>query len=349
MNGKARPATQAASSNAITLREIADLSGVSQPVVSAILGKLRNPTVRFSEDTGKRVMAIAEEHGYRPNRGARCLHGKRHHTVGVLIREVGTIPRMGMTWLLRRAAEHDQMLTFEYMEPDRDETPLFLREDCVDGVIMFEDFGEELRQKIRAIGLPAIWVNSNYRTGDGCITFDEKGAMSRAADRFHGLGLQNALFIGRSGDHYSSADRDQGLQDAAGKLGLTYLGVIDARSRTSQPYADHARIAEPLAKRVAACRGTVGVVVEHPYLAVPVYDVARELGLRIPHDIAVIAIGDAPLDRLFSPGLSSLALDSRCVSEEAVDRLHRLVEKGRVDGPLVMAYRLHERGSSAAV
>lgn len=65
-----------------TIRDIAEKAGVSYPVVSAIL-RGSNKSVRYSQETAKRVLKIARQLGYRPNRVAKGLVTRKTLTVGV--------------------------------------------------------------------------------------------------------------------------------------------------------------------------------------------------------------------------------------------------------------------------
>src|ERR1700735_3469861 len=67
----------------VTLRDVAVRAGVHPATASRAL----NPETRIlvSEDTARRVTAVAAEMGYRPNPVARSLRTRRSHTIGVLI------------------------------------------------------------------------------------------------------------------------------------------------------------------------------------------------------------------------------------------------------------------------
>src|ERR1700735_102881 len=66
-----------------TLRDVAAVAGVHPATASRAL----NPETRLlvSEETARRVTAVAAEMGYRPNPVARSLRTRRSHTIGVLI------------------------------------------------------------------------------------------------------------------------------------------------------------------------------------------------------------------------------------------------------------------------
>src|ERR1700759_2915485 len=67
-------------SSRLTIREVADLAGVSTATVSRVI----NGRAEVSEKARKAVMRVVREHGYSTNRTARGLSGGRTGLVGVM-------------------------------------------------------------------------------------------------------------------------------------------------------------------------------------------------------------------------------------------------------------------------
>jgi LacI family transcriptional regulator len=65
----------------VTIREIADLAGVSIATVSRVL----NDRGDVSDDTRDHVSRVVREHGYTANRSARGLSAGRTGLVGILV------------------------------------------------------------------------------------------------------------------------------------------------------------------------------------------------------------------------------------------------------------------------
>ena len=72
---------------AVTLKDIAEKSGVSTTTVSRILNK-RESGIPIREETRQRVVAVAAELGYRPNLLARGLRGSHSSMIGVIARDI---------------------------------------------------------------------------------------------------------------------------------------------------------------------------------------------------------------------------------------------------------------------
>jgi len=70
---------------AITLKEIAQLAGVSVSTVSLVLN---NRPCRISDSTKDKIRMIAKEHNYRPNAIARSLVMRQSKTLGLIIPDI---------------------------------------------------------------------------------------------------------------------------------------------------------------------------------------------------------------------------------------------------------------------
>ena len=67
----------------VTMHDVAELAGVSQPLVSQVIGG--RPSVRVSEVTRLRILRAAAELGYQPNVIARGLVQSRSYSLGVIV------------------------------------------------------------------------------------------------------------------------------------------------------------------------------------------------------------------------------------------------------------------------
>src|SRR5215472_11889010 len=65
----------------VTLKDIAERSGVSVMAVSAVL-RGKTGTVRVSEETRAKILRVAQEMRYRPHAVARALRRRRTDTIG---------------------------------------------------------------------------------------------------------------------------------------------------------------------------------------------------------------------------------------------------------------------------
>ncbi|RYG26824.1 LacI family transcriptional regulator, partial [bacterium] len=90
------------------------------------------------------------------------------------------------------------------------------------------------------------------------------------------------------------------------------------------------------------------LVVLDDYMAMGVVLAARELGLRIPQDIGMVAFNDSNLCDLLEGGLSSVSLNIDEMVRAAGDALLAIIEGRPEDAPVrtIVPCELRARGSS---
>jgi hypothetical protein len=117
--------------------------------------------------------------GYRPNRTAQHVQSGRHGSVGLLVGDLAFIRPQELQFMIEAAHERDWLLVIEQVNP-AGPPPKLIREDCVDGLLLFQTMGSAQGREIKQAHLPLVQINTNTRRGPGCITDDEEAGMRRA-------------------------------------------------------------------------------------------------------------------------------------------------------------------------
>ncbi len=68
----------------VTMKEIAELAGVSRPAVSAVLNDRRDSSIKVSKEKREKILELARNLKYRPNFSAVQLTGKRDRSIGII-------------------------------------------------------------------------------------------------------------------------------------------------------------------------------------------------------------------------------------------------------------------------
>ncbi len=69
----------------VTTKQIAELAGVSRPVVSAVLNGNDGPNIRVSQEKREKIMELARNLRYRPNPAAMQLKGCSRKSIGIIM------------------------------------------------------------------------------------------------------------------------------------------------------------------------------------------------------------------------------------------------------------------------
>lgn len=68
----------------VTIKDIAELAGVSKATASLVLNG-RGKELRVAQETRERVLSIAQQQHYQPSIHARSLRDNRSHTIGLVV------------------------------------------------------------------------------------------------------------------------------------------------------------------------------------------------------------------------------------------------------------------------
>ncbi len=323
-----------------TLSDVARLAGVSQPVASLVMAGKTSKHVRYSQETAARVRAAAEKLNYRRNRTVASFQKGTHGSIGILVRQANYMLSNLLAGIMRAARDHDQFVLVEQLGGDSD-MPRLVAEDCVDGLIVFEDVPDMILDEAERFRMPLVQVNTNRR-GPGSITFDESGAMTQAVRVFAQRQRRCPALIvgGQDPGHYSVRARFDALTAASATAGMSVPEFFDCGD-----------LAPPHVQRIRAFleahQGLDALVLYMDLLAPGVYDAVAALGKRIASDLSVIGFNDGLTSKAVRPPLSALRLDPSVVATAAVGTLNELID-GRVapPGPLVLPYAFKDRRST---
>ncbi len=323
----------------VTIREVADVAGLSPAAVSYALRGLQ-----VSEETQKRVRQVATDLGYEANPIARALSSGRTGMVGILG------PSMEDLWQQRLVAEAGRVL-FE-----RDRYALILdagadpelqrilagqlRDQQVDGLIVSpvdpsDPFWAELAATLAVV---SIGDSLESAATAGEVVFDNRTGVRDALEHLHGLGHRRIAVLRPPGSPTNDRPAELFVVAEAERLDVR-VGVVTA------PY--ELREATELARGVLA--GTprpTAVFCFSDSIAYGVYAAARELDIRIPADLSVIGYDDHPISALLSPPLTSFSWGSTLMAEAVGMLLDAVDGDPSVRRRVVIEPELRERGST---
>jgi len=206
-NTKGSSSRQAAS-NGISQIDVAHLAGVSQAAVSRTF----TPGTSVSETTRTKVMAAAEELGYRPNVIARSLIQKSTNIIGLVvmrfsnpfyahvIRETTRALQMRGYWTLLLNVAQDQEI---------EETLPMALQYQVDGLIITSaTLSSRLAEECARSGTPVVLFNRYASdTHTNVVMCDNVEGGRIVADAFLDAGCERIAFI--AGEEAASTNRDR--------------------------------------------------------------------------------------------------------------------------------------------
>jgi len=330
-----------------TIADIARRAGVSKGAVSYAL----NGQAGVSEETRRRILAIAEEIGWSPNTAARALSGSTAFAVGLPIcrpaRTLGIEPFFMelVSGLEAELSARSYALTLQVV-PDVDaEISLYRRwwaERRVDGVIVVDVRLDDPRiPMLEDLHLPAVVIGDPSGARSlASVWADDAGALTETVEYLAALGHQRITRVAGMPDLLHTTLRDQSYQQVCDRLGLTRAALV----RADYSGEHGARLTRRL---LSAHPRPSALIYDNDVMAIAGLAVAQEMGIRVPDELSIVGWDDSPLCTLVHPKLTAVGRDVAAYGENAARQLLAAIEgKPAVDFQDTTP-RLVPRGSTA--
>jgi DNA-binding LacI/PurR family transcriptional regulator len=314
----------------VKITDVARHAGVSPSTVSYALSGKRP----ISEETRRRVEEAIRELGYRPHAGARALASSRSNVLALVIPlragiHVPVVMRFAVSVVTTaRRYDHDVLLLTQ--EEGDDGLRRVADTALVDALIVMDvQLHDPRLPLLRSLERPSVMIGFPADSeGLTCIDLDFKAAGEACVEHLARLGHRVVALVGSPPEVYvrqtAFAQRVvQGFTAAADRSGL----ASSVHPCEASPAAARL-VAEQLLREQPAL---TGVVVHNEPILEPLIDAFEQLGLRVPGDLSVTAICPDELAESVRVPVTSVALPSAEVGEQAVQLLMKKL--GGAAGP----------------
>lgn len=307
-----------------TSADVARAAGVSRATVSYVL----NDTARQSipERTRARVRAAAAELNYTPNPAARALRSGRSTVILFVIRHTpyGSNVGLGTLRLSERALERGfTLLVWQSVPGEPLSWPLTHVQPRV--VASFYPLPQESMDTLALNNIPFACTSGttmmSAREGEAATVQVRRLVETghRRLAHVSAAGANSATWAKPRHEAFLAACADHGLPEPrATSVELPPLGTPDDITDTLRAWCSGA---DPVTA-VAAYNDAVAALVMAS---------ARELGLRIPEDLAVIGVDDEAYAALLEPPLTTVRIPMDERADELFDTAMRVI--GEEPGP----------------
>ena len=333
-------------SSRVTIREIADLAGVSIATVSRVV----NGRNDVSEETRELVQAIVRERGYAANRSARGLSAGRTGLVGVLVPLVYPVYFSAILSGVAEALYEQEMrlvLSPTQHEHDREVSLLDrLMHGMTDGalIVLPEESSDELARLLDA-GYRFVVVDPLEPLDDRIpsVSAAHMSGADQAMQHLLGLGHRRIGMITGPQGWVATEDRRRGYYAALAAAGIQPDPELEVESDFE--IAGGGKAAGAL---LDLPEPPTAIFAFNDNLAIGVIRAARARGLRVPEDVSVVGFDDVELATIVTPALTTVRQPLAEMGRTAVSLLMRLLERKRFETLHVdLATRLVVRESTA--
>ena len=326
----------------VTATEVARMAGVSQPTVSLVL--TRNPRARVAPETRARVLKIAQELGYRPNRLAQGLVRRRSYALGVIVPGFDNPVYAALISGAEKVAAQAgyAVLLCEAKSSEVVHHLDALRDRQIDGVIIAGIAASTLPPAALA-GLNLVLVNQPSETY-ATVGSDSVKAGTIAAEHLLSLGHRRLAFLGPADAIPAFRLRERGFVQALRAAGVSM--------RSELVHREAATLAGGLAgmRALLALRERpTAVFCANDLMALGAHKACSVAGVEIPRELSLLGCDDIEMAQLVTPELSTIAAPQRELGARAVRLLLRQIEADGTEPPAaqLLPVKLVARGTTA--
>lgn len=326
-----------------TLADIARALDLSEATVSRAL---RGNSI-ISEQTRSDVIRVAREIGYVPNAAARSLARKASRTLGLLLPDV-TDPVHGMIvagFSQAAAAAGYTVLVLDGVREDgrREQALRTLGEHQAQGVafcsapVSPSEASEAVRPAHAVFVLPEWTGTVEDGAARGRIRADDSAGIYLLVEHLLATGRKRLSYVNGPD---SASNR---LRRGAVLRSLEAKGV-EPRIREYSANLDRAEI-DAVARLAARERPDVLICYDDK-LALHLLDALRNVGLRVPQDVAVTGFDGIPFAAVANPRLTTIEQPAEQIGARAAEALIAAIASGEPPKDQMLPVRLAVRESS---
>lgn len=306
-----------------TIKEIAEMAGVSAATVSRVLNF--DDTLNVQDETKQRVFEAAEQLEYQVRNKKKS---KKKLRVG-MISSYSLEEELEDTFYLSVRIAIERKIEEEGFK----KTPVNIKDSVesvcnLDGLICLGTFSESMVNKIKSFNKPAVFVDA---TGDldlfDSIVTDFGYSVKKVLNYFIQEGHKRIAYIG-------GRDVDADGKEVVDMRVPLFRSYMEAKGLLNEDYIKIGgytpKQGHRLGKELLSLKTRpTAIFAANDSLAVGCYKAIQEAGLRIPEDISIIGCNDISIAKYLIPPLTTVHLHMDFMGSQAVSLLSERIYSGR--------------------
>ncbi|MFC0470891.1 LacI family DNA-binding transcriptional regulator [Halalkalibacter kiskunsagensis] len=312
-----------------TILDVAKLSGLSKTTVSRVINN--HPYV--SDKKRELVLKAMKELGYTPNPSARRLRGQLTTTIGVIVPRIVNPFFASLVNSIELAAYkkgHQVLICQSYEDKEKELAFLnLLKTKQVDGVIMTSIENDwEVIESYNEYGCILLCNDYVNQTVVPMVRLDQAKGAYLGAKHLIDRGHQKIAYCtgGLFDEQGKGKDRNQGFQKALKEAGIKINPkwifidqhtIEDGKQVIKQILEMEDR---PTAIFTGSDEIAGGIIIE-----------AKEQGITIPNDFAIIGFDDQPIAEIVDPKLTTIRQPVDQMGNKSIEVMIKMLENPALD------------------
>jgi DNA-binding LacI/PurR family transcriptional regulator len=305
-----------------TLRDVAKKAGVSHQTVSRVI----NGSDDVLPETRALVETAIEEMGYRPNAIARSMARGQTHTLACISPNLTDFTFASVIEGAEvEARQHKYfMVSSSASDPEafRELVDELVGHRRVDGLIVINPYADQRFEYIPK-DFPLVFVGASAHEKNICsVSLDDEKVAYEATRHLLDLGHTSIALVTGPMEEDCSQDRTEGYRRALSEAGIAFDESMVIEGDWSATSGQDALLSFIEQGRVPSA-----VFAQNDRMAMGVMSAAREAGIKVPSQLAVIGVDDMPLSSYFDPPLTTMRQDIPRIGREAARMLLNIIQK----------------------
>lgn len=310
----------------ITIKEVAQLAGVSTQTVSRVV----NDRPDVSPDTRQHVQEVIDQLGYQPSKIARSLIQGQSFSLGLISANLSLFGPSRMVQGIQEAAVAKGYSLMLHILPDPEvyEAKTLIQDILayhVDGILWaVPEIGQNrdwIQQELSDLQVPIVFLNVQPRPHLTTAVIDNRLGGRLATRHLMERGRQHIGIITGPMNAWEARQRELGWREELGTNGRSvdesYITNGDWTPSSGERAIRMLLDWHPEMDAIFAC---------NDQMALGAMKVARQMGRHIPEDLAVVGFDDIPEAPYFDPALSTIRQDLTELGREGVRQLITLID-----------------------
>ena len=310
----------------VTLKDIAEITGVSISTVSRVLSNKSS----ISEETRQRVLGVAKELMFKKGIVSQTINEVHWH-IGIVVPGTGeyfhndpasSVDIRSIVSVLEQKGHKASILFYDDLFGGDQSVAKELQHRNLDGLIISDPMvrGDSV-SRVAASGVPYLMFNGIYEHGSyNHVDYNNREGMKELVSYVIAKGYQRIAMLAGPESHLVNQNRYEGFLEAFRDAGrepdpaMMFFGDFSLESG----YQLGCRLMSAQVRPDA-------IVAFSDYIALGAIRAIKEAGLRIPRDVAITGFDDIELEQYSDPPLTTVRRYSEHAAELIATTLENLI------------------------
>lgn len=297
----------------LTIKDIAELSGVSVKTVSKVI----NQRYGVKNETRDKILHIMKENNYSVNYNAKRLSENKSMQIAVVTNITERLPLKKNYLIIQHILEKLKgynVIVNNSVEELQKNPYGGIAKGYYDGIILLNPREIESIEYVKKSGIPFIisGINEKY----SYVGTDQKGSGYLATKHLLDLGCRDIYFLLDTKNTFTAKKKIEGYKEAIENKGLIYDDY-----KVLENFYKSKHIEEFITTKYYMNELPDAIIIDSDFPAFGAIRAIHNLGIKCPENLKIITFGNTYMCSEVSPSLTSIKQNFELIAEKLIELL----------------------------